>query len=100
MSEHFEVGEIAIYVRPGSPRYGTEVRILSGLRSVSELHDVLTGENVQGPLRCYAVTNPYGSSRHGYCLPQNLRKKKPPQRDIDQKVSWSDCIWKPAWVTA
>lgn len=102
MSEHFEVGEIAIYVRPGSPYYGQEVEVLSCLIEDDESTDVITGETLAASWGfVYQITDLYPDTPGLMTAhPEWLRKKKPPRRDIDQKVSWNDCIWKPAGVTA
>lgn len=75
----FEVGEVAIYYRPGHNCHGHEVTILSGL-NLSEL------KNAAGRLvrtaACYDIEMP------GHCpplgcvyaaTPDQLRKRRPPQ---------------------
>lgn len=33
------------------------------------------------------------------CQPHQLRRPKPPKRELDQKVSWENCAWSPHKVT-
>ena len=102
MNETFKVGEIAIYVRPGSQHYGREVEILSGLFKPISHTDVVTGEFSQkSDALAYQITDLYPEIPGVMtALPEHLRKKKPPQRDIDQIVSWDDCVWRPERVSA
>ena len=53
--DKFEVGDTAIYVRPGSPFYGKEVTILSDLHFENELRDHITG-NIKSGFR-YDITS-------------------------------------------
>jgi hypothetical protein len=96
MSE-FHVGEIAIYVRPGSPNYGKELTILSPLKmSAQNTWSQITGEKTE-PFLGYEVDFPLDPTLPGnsvMCRPEWLRKKQQ-KRDIDQIVSWDDCLWKP-----
>ena len=102
MSETFKVGEIAIYVRPGSPFYGREVEVLSGLLEAEDVvNDLLIGEKVKCSGKVYRITDLYPMTKGIMTsLPEWLRKKKPPQREIDQLVSWDDCVWRPERVHA
>ena len=104
MNETFKVGEIAIYVRPGSPFYGQEVTIIGPLelRGGPRSRDHITGLPTTRDIK-YLISYPVGFEPDGKgfsARPENLRKKKPPQRDIDQIVSWDDCVWRPERVSA
>lgn len=91
---HFSVGEIAIFVRPGSPHYGQEVRILSTLQ-LRKARDLLTGKIVKEPL--YEIHRS-GAKIPALCAhPQDL-KKKPPREDL-KVVPWSECLWQPKKVS-
>ncbi len=97
MAEKFEIGEVAIYVRPGSTMHGDEVTVMSGLVLSNGGMDGLTGKSI-GACMVYEISHPSKPTPPGYkrrvALPEWLRKKKP-HRDIDQIVSWDDCLWKP-----
>ncbi len=95
MAEKFEIGEVAIYVRPGSPHYGREVTVTSGLQTVGGGTDHITGEKVPKFLGYKIDGIPPVKSEYMCARPEWLRKKKPPRREIDQIVSWEDCLWKP-----
>jgi hypothetical protein len=85
MSE-FHVGEIAIYVRPGSRFFGQEVRVTRSLFLNPYKPSEWYGKT------CYMIVGlDVGEAS---CLPEHLRKKQQ-KRDIDQIVSWDDCVWKP-----
>ena len=97
----FAIGEVAIYVRPGSPHFGTEVTILYGPCRFTNSLDYRTGR--------------IGELFIGYCVSsgevdlrgkdewavktENLKKKQH-KRPMDEKVSWDECLWKPAGVNA
>lgn len=91
MTEKFEVGEVAIYVRHESKRYGEEVTVVGCLMRRSGI-DTHTGKLLEAD--GYAAESRDGVKFN--VLPEWLRKKKPPQRELDRKVSWEDCYWKPA----
>jgi hypothetical protein len=98
MSE-FHVGEIAIYVRPGSDYFWFEVTITSGLIVGRTLNPFTNVMHASGPhyliegIPIHSNGNPWSSK------PEWLRKKQQ-KRDIDQLVSWDDCLWKPKRQTA
>ncbi len=77
--DKFEIGEVAIYVRPGSPHYGKEVTVLSGLRpAASIVVDVLTGVESYGAKNLvYEITDLYPALmlRAFTARPEWLRKK-------------------------
>ncbi len=99
MADKFEIGEVAIYVRPGSPYYGREVEIIQGPVQCIPTTDHMGVETA--PYVGYQISNFDGDDRRITQLsrPEWLRKKKPPRREIDQIVSWEDCAWKPQTVT-
>lgn len=98
MTDTFKVGEVAIYVRPGSPHYGEEVTVTSGLKWREGGIDEMTGgEQIPG-LR-YDIDFPSGPSGCCAARPEWLRKKQQ-KRDIDQLVSWDSCLWQPKRQTA
>jgi len=93
----FHVGEVAIYTRPGSPHFGSEVTILSSLiwwppggtdhmkQEANEgchAYEITALENIPGPW---------------IAKPTWLKKKGPPRkrRECDRIVSWDDCLWAP-----
>ncbi len=93
MAEKFEIGEVAIYVRPGSPYCGEEVEIIKGPYLYRVSYDSLDPSNNGNPEYGYTVRSTVNGEKYG-ARPEWLRKKKP-HRDIDQIVSWDDCLWKP-----
>jgi len=96
VAEKFEVGEVAIYVRPGSKSYGQEVTILSPLRlrrlwnregtsfRLVEAHEVKFGEQTIG-----VNGHPFGA------VPEELRKKPPKVTPREQVGEWELCPWQP-----
>ncbi len=96
MADKFEIGEVAIYVRPGSPYYGQEVEILGGLTRYEPTQDHLGLE--AAPYVGYQISSLIGDDWVMVSRPEWLRKKKPPRREMDQIVSWEDCAWRPATV--
>lgn len=99
MSEKFEVGEVAIWIKPG-PNYGMEVTILSPLK-LARVTDSNTGivrkdlfHQIEPPDN--VVYGPYGSiDPRRWASPQYLRKL-PPKREDHQLVKWSECPWQPS----
>jgi len=91
----FKIGEIAIVYCPGHKDHGTEVEIMTELRPPYFF-------NADG---CMNSDYAYGVRWSGreyngttWAAEKYLRKKKPPQRECDQLVSWEDCEWKPERV--
>lgn len=102
MTENFEIGEIAIVVKTiwDHARLGTECEIIAPLayRSVREENNKTTYN-----VNCYRVKyEGDGAVRH--MEPWQLKKKKPPQDDLDSddnvnlKTSWKNCIWNPTKI--
>jgi len=90
MADRFEVGEIVIYVRPGSDYYGTECEILSPLQHYEVLIDVRTGKfNYDGgDMYEISIPSPRNPKRNLIAPPEWLRKKprKSPGRDLFNKI--------------
>ncbi len=75
----FEVGEIAIYYRPGHNCHGREVKIISGL-SRSELRN--SAHRRVGTYEGYEIEMPGMKPPIGCAFvatPEQLRKRRPPQ---------------------
>lgn len=95
MTDKFEIGEIAVLV--GLAYYpelnGTECTILDGPRQKTTFgwRSGVTHDGIQ-----YRVETSFGDK--GWVLPQNLRKKKPPRREIDQVTTWDKVLWRPREV--
>ena len=85
----FSVGDIVIYVRPGSPFYGTEVEILGPLQFKQTLSDHLSSPS--GPGHRYQITHILPKFATSWARPEWLRKKY----DGNELVSWDECIWRP-----
>lgn len=91
----FEIGEVAIYWRPGDVFHAQECEITSGLTKMyywdSNSPGVIRGLDFLYYIRfCSDLTN------HQYAaLPSQLRKK-PKRRECDKLVSWEDVkYWRP-----
>jgi hypothetical protein len=86
MSEHksaeqrFEVGEVAIFSRPGSRFDGIEVSITEALH-FALVRDQRTDRSAYGYV--YSIEGDFGPKRpgvtHWVAPPADLRKKRPPQ---------------------
>lgn len=96
MSDKFEIGEAAIYVRPGSPFYGQECTVIDIERSddFGAGFDHTTGQMSYHGYLPYQVSVKVNGS-FLWAKAEWLRKKKPPQREMDRKVAWDDCAWRP-----
>ena len=99
MSE-FKVGEIAIYVRPGSPHFGREVTIIGPLQIWGGGLDHITGARNPDGIIAYPTDLPPVLKGNVMGAKPEWLKKKQQKRDIDQLVSWSDCLWQPKGVTS
>ena len=97
MTDTFSVGEVAIYVRPGSPYFGREVTILSPLELGGGGPDHITGKITELAM-LYTVDLPAQNGIAPMGAKPEWLKKKQHKRDIDQIVSWEDCLWKPSEV--
>jgi hypothetical protein len=97
VSESFQVGEVAIYCRPGSENYGAEVTIVGPLkrwRLWTAPHDyhVAEAHQVDG-----ALVGSRPDIKKWVAEPRHLRKKGsplPPNRE--QAGEWDECPWQPA----
>ena len=95
----FAIGEVAIYVRPGSPYFGTDVTILSELRhSQGGGKDHVAG-GITTPHFGYDIDILPEGCKTVVARPEHLKKKQH-KRPMDEKVSWDECLWKPAGVNA
>lgn len=91
----FKIGEVVVYVRPGSPHFGQETTIIGNWVDGAGI-DHITGQPYRGTGRpCFAISLDHPSGGKLWALPEWLQKKRPPQREQDQIVSWDDCLWKP-----
>jgi hypothetical protein len=88
MTDKFEVGEIAIYVRPGSPHFGEEVRIESNLEYFCGGVDYLTGELPEDGYEYEFTMIGLLPGIYPWTARPEWLKKKPKPRAIDEKVSW------------
>lgn len=82
----FKIGEIAIFVRPGSPHFGKEVEILSGPQLFPRVKDLRDGSiSEQYGYRTTKISNK-SVKPTSVCCAEWLRKKKPPQvnQDIEE----------------
>ena len=96
MTSKFSIGEIAIYVRPGSPYYGREVTVGRRIKS----NEFVGGDHLG---QMSFASNAEGYVIHGLetvtaAKSEHLRKKKPPSREIDQVTTWDKCLWAPREV--
>jgi hypothetical protein len=103
MTDKFEIGEVAIYVRPGSPCFGRECTIL-GKAGFLNSPDFLTG-TINEPFFGYQISlgkiDPINNEDVWAARPEWLQKKQRRlDRECDRKVSWDECLWKPKQVTA
>lgn len=97
MSPEFEVGEIAIYWRPGATRHRMEVTIASPLVVRGLTVDRVTGHYDLPGHRSYQVMEkPSGVA--WYIKPRYLRKRQPPPQF--EAGSWPDCLFKPKRASA
>ena len=94
MSE-FHVGEIAIFVRNGSPNYGKECEVVGPLEWIGGGPDYTTGGVAE-----HAYMHKIILDGELFCSRPEWLRKKQQKRDIDQLVSWNDCAWKPKRQTA
>jgi len=92
-------GDIAILIYPAPQAFiGTEVEIVSGPCT----YKGKTGYNIMVP--GYPCTA--DDSKHGewFCQRKYLKKKRPPNKDIEEtrlhSIEWDDCIWQPERVEA
>lgn len=92
----FSIGEVAIYVRPGSPAYGQEVTVLSELHPIGSGFDYSTGAIPSNDLLVYEISDltPGFSLGKQVARPEWLSKKKT-IREIDQVTTWDKCAWRP-----
>jgi len=93
----FAIGEVAIYVRSGSPHYGEEVTILSTL--IWWPPGGTDHMGVEANLGGYAYEITPLEAIPGPWIARSswLKKKDNPKtgRECDRVVSWDDCAWKP-----
>lgn len=97
--EKFVVGEIAVFVRPGSKYYGTEVTVRSELK-LFNCEDRRNPDSPRELCLAYAVAGFFDEPPRGGWVapPEYLRKKRPPREDL--KVGrWDECPWQPAKMT-
>lgn len=95
----FEVGEVAIYIRPGSKNFGKEVTIVGPLKWAR----LWTPD-----LKTYKVVETYNVSCDdlGQCpkgrwaaQPHHLRKKPPKAKPKEEVGEWELCPWQPTAQT-
>lgn len=99
MTDKFQIGEVAIYVRPGSPYYGKEITILSNLILAGPGHDNLYNVSTSGGYPVYQISElSWAPGKIQIARPEWLRKKKLPRREVDQVTTWDKCLWKPKEV--
>jgi hypothetical protein len=95
--EKFDIGEVAIWVKPG-PNFGKELTVISSLQFVRTV-DGGTGEVTDGWR--YEIDAPgfvqglhVSTVKRLFAEPEYLRKKRPPRKDLTI-VRWADCPWQP-----
>lgn len=94
MTDKFVPGEVAIYIRPGSPYYGREVTIIGCLRkSIGPSFDHTVGYERESPPLVYDILFHDGKER--ISSPDWLKKKQPPVELSTWKEVEKICGWNP-----
>lgn len=102
-TQTFQVGEVALFCKPGSKHFGMEVTI-SGPLSMRLIRNTKTGAIRDVP--AYVIEpighpelRPSGRSVGFATEPFNLRKRPAPG-DREKIGSWQECPWTPKLETA
>lgn len=99
MTDKFEIGEVAIYVRPGSSYQGTEVTVITALREHKGGFDHVTNQWVHLDELVHTIRF-HDGIRKAAKSEWLKKKQRRLDRECDRKVSWDECLWKPKQVTA
>jgi hypothetical protein len=93
MTDAFNIGEIAIVNKPGSPYHGAEITITAPLHMTAYIESS-TG-TLYDPEPCYGISVPWRSDGRYVSPPRYLRKKRlpPPREEVGE---WDLCPWQPA----
>lgn len=82
--QRFEIGEVAIFVKPGSPSYGAEVVVASPLFLASRVRDGLTDRFSQS-VYVYRIEGfplpPADTGITGWAARPEWLRKRPPKQD-------------------
>lgn len=92
MTEKFEIGEIAVIKKfEDDPSIdGRECTV----ESAPTFFD-MPWVGVYGHYHRISIPGLGISGEQYFAKPEHLRKKKPPQREIDQVTTWDKCAWRP-----
>jgi hypothetical protein len=96
MSTRFDIGEIAIFVNPASPRHMEECCIVEGLQPGRIVDDATMAWRAG---EFYRVTFDGDDIKYA-AEPHQLRKKPgpglPPETKREPLASWDDCAFQPS----
>jgi hypothetical protein len=92
-SETFDIGEVAIYWRPGAIGHGMDVTI-AGVEYRRDGVDHLTGVQLDAGM-FYVLAEPSPRNGMRWLVTSRVLRKKRPPAERPRVVSWESCPWKP-----
>lgn len=103
MTDKFEIGEVAIYVREGSPNYGKEVIVASDIE-LCLIKNGFSGKTI--PSQSHRIEVPSDWIFGPYSMPAEVPRrakpewlrKKPRQPVRESLGDWELCPWRPERV--